>query len=116
MLKILSIRNYNGNPIGELDNKDEDELELSFFTPTMSIIFEHKQDPNVTVSFYESEVSRTITDSTKKYTVDYIIRKTTEGGSTPQPKVCLIRKFGTYDGKKYMFSNYAISDCAIRRI
>lgn len=99
MLKILSIRNYNGKPIEELDNKDEDELELSFFTPTMSIIFEHKQDPNVTVSFYESEVSRTITDSTKKYTVDYIIRKTTEGGSTPQPKVCLIRKFGTYDGK-----------------
>lgn len=99
LLKIYSVKTDSGETKILTDGGDYNDIELNFFRPTMSILFEHVQQLNKTIPFNKTEITDKVTDSTKKYTVEYIIRKTTEGGSTPQPKVCLIRKFGTYDNK-----------------
>lgn len=93
LLKIYSIKTYDNISKIMTDTKEDDDLELSFFEPTMLLMFEHTQD-NIKISFDEEEKMGQMQDSQKKYTVDYIVRKITETDGGIQPEVCLIRKLG----------------------
>ncbi len=103
LLKIYSAYVYDtttNNLINKTltDTQEDQSLEVDFFKPTMTVIFEYVQDTN-TIPFDKTEISRTISDSQKKYEIEYILRKTTEKGSEIVPKVCLIRPLG-FDANK----------------
>lgn len=92
LLKIRSAVTKNGN-YNLKYTKEDDEIELDFFEPTLSFTYELTEKNNVKVSFKDMEFEDTVEDSKGKYTQDFVLRKTIENIDGVQPKVCLIKVF-----------------------